>query len=316
MRTPSAHLRGIVIAGALAALALALGFVTMAMNQTASKAATHIVLPLSARHHGAAGTKGARVKAKPKPKPVDPNLHAALSAGLPESVARALAAHPVAVVQITSAQDPVARLTSAEAQSGATLAGASYTAVSVDQDGGAVAKLTRALGTLPVAPATLVYVRPAKLFLTLSGFNDRTTIEQAAQNAAASAQAAGVQTTADWPTRAGLLCRQASTELSALGNPGSPAALAAHKVKFEAIAAGFLAQFGALTPPAAQSAQVGQLNTLLTKSFAAEDAAVAAQTMHDLKALAAAKKRMAGFKSRIGALEGQLGASGCAELAA
>jgi hypothetical protein len=316
VRTSSAHLRGIVIAGALAALALALGFVTMAMNQTASKAATHIVLPLSARHHEAARTTSARVKAKPKPKPVDPNLQAALSAGLPAPVARALGARPVAVIQITSAQDPVARLTSAEAQSGATLAGASYATVSVDRDGGAVAELTRTLGTLPVAPATLVYVRPAKIFLTLSGFNDRTTIQQAAENAAASAQAAGVQTNADWPTRAALLCRQASTELSGLGNPGSPARLAAHKVEFEAIAAGFLAQFGALTPPAGQSAQVGQLDTLLTKSFAAEDAAVAAQTMHDLKALAAANKRVVSFKSRIGTLEGQLGASGCAELAA
>ena len=46
----TAHLRGIVIAGALAALALALGFVTLAMNQTTSKAATHTIVPLKDRH--------------------------------------------------------------------------------------------------------------------------------------------------------------------------------------------------------------------------------------------------------------------------
>jgi hypothetical protein len=177
----SAHLRGIVIAGGLAALALALGFVTLAMNQTASHASTAPVLSLKARHAAAAGGK------KPsavKPKRVDPNLTAALDAGLPRPVALALAAAPIAVVELTSKHDPVAQLAFGEAQAGAKLGGASFVSIDVDRDGGAVEVLTRLIGALPVAPAALVYARPASLVLTLTGFNDRTTVQQAAADAA------------------------------------------------------------------------------------------------------------------------------------
>jgi hypothetical protein len=191
--TGSAHLRGIVIAGVLAAVALALGFVTLAMNQTASQAAAPAITPLKLRHHTVARTTAAATKTKPKPrvvkkKPVvrvDPNFTAALKAGLPRSVARALAAHPVAVVQLTSKGDQVAGLALGEARVGATLAGATLVPVDVDGNGGAVEVLTRLLGKLPIAPATLVYIRPATLYVTLPGFNDRTIIQQAAANAAA-----------------------------------------------------------------------------------------------------------------------------------
>jgi hypothetical protein len=188
--TGSAHLRGIVIAGVLAAVALALGFVTLAMNQTASNAATPAITPLKLRHHPAARTTAAATKTKPqvvKKKAVlrvDPNFTAALKAGLPRSVARALAAHPVAVVQLTSRGDQIAQLALGEARVGATLADAAIVPVDVDADGGAVEVLTRLLGKLPIAPATLVYIRPATLYVTLPGFNDRTIIQQAAANAA------------------------------------------------------------------------------------------------------------------------------------
>src|SRR5690349_6622057 len=96
----SQHLRGIVIAGALAVLALALGFVTLGMNQTASKASVHTVLPLKLRHKATTpkSTKPAE-PAKPAMK-VNANLKAALAAGLPASVARALAKKPVVVVEL------------------------------------------------------------------------------------------------------------------------------------------------------------------------------------------------------------------------
>jgi hypothetical protein len=187
--TGSVHLRGIVIAGVLAAVALALGFVTLAMNQTASNAATPAITPLKLRHHAVAGTTASATKPQVvKKKPVvrvDPNFTAALKAGLPRSVARALAAHPVAIVQFTSQGDEVAKLALGEARVGATLAGATLVQVAVDGNGGAVEVLTRLLGKLPIAPATLVYVRPATLYVTLPGFNDRTIIQQAAANAAA-----------------------------------------------------------------------------------------------------------------------------------
>jgi hypothetical protein len=213
--TGSAHLRGIVIAGVLAAVALALGFVTLAMNQTAAPAAAHTIIPLKLRHHvaaahstkthvakkAAATTKAHAAKktlvakkshvttkahvAKKKPHVVrDPNFTAALKAGLPRSVALALAAHPVAVVQLTSKGDQVAELAFGEARVGAKLAGASLVKINVDGNGGDVEVLTRLLGKLPVAPATLVYMRPATLYVTLLGFNDRTIVQQAAANAA------------------------------------------------------------------------------------------------------------------------------------
>lgn len=187
--TGSAHLRGIVIAGVLAAVALALGFVTLAMNQTASNAAAPAITPLKLRHHAVAGATATAAATKPqvvKKKPVvriDPNFTAALKAGLPRSVARALAARPVAVVQFTSQGDEIAKLALGEARVGATLASAAFVPIAVDGDGGAVEVLTRLLGKLPTAPATLVYIRPATLYVTLQGFNDRTIIQQAAANA-------------------------------------------------------------------------------------------------------------------------------------
>jgi hypothetical protein len=193
--TGSAHLRGIVIAGVLAAVALALGFVTLAMNQSASRAAAPAIIPLKLRHHVAAASttkthvvkKTAVVKKKPHVVHVNPNFTAALQAGLPRSVARALAAHPVAIVQLTSNDDQVAKLALGEARVGATLAGASLVTIAVDGNGGDVEVLTRLLGKLPVAPATLVYIRPATLYVTLMGFNDRTVVQQAAANAASPA---------------------------------------------------------------------------------------------------------------------------------
>lgn len=207
--TASKHLRGIVIAGALAAVALGLGSVTLAMNQSDSHASTSPVILKHVHHvHPAVTTKPkakAKVavkkpivtkarkpaaapepKAKPKPKPKpDPNYTAALAAGLPADVAHALAAAPVVVVQLSSATDPIAALAAADAKAGAKLAGAQFVEVNVDKNGGPVQSLTRALGSLPDAPATLVYVRPSTVFLTLTGYNDRTTVQQAVANAEA-----------------------------------------------------------------------------------------------------------------------------------
>jgi hypothetical protein len=191
--TGSVHLRGIVIAGTLAAVALALGFVTLAMNQSASQAAPRTILPLKARHHAttvrnttgaAAKPKAHKAKPKPKPKP-DANFVAALQAGLPRSVARALAKRPVVVVQLTSKSDPVAQLAAGEAKAGADEAKAAYVVVNVDSNGGDVEVLTRTLGQLPTTPAALIYTRPAKLVTTLPNFNDRTVIKQAVVSAKA-----------------------------------------------------------------------------------------------------------------------------------
>ena len=178
----------------LAAVALALGLVTLGMNQTASQAAPPKILPLKLRHHTAvhmakeskATSKAApkaKTKAKVKVKKPDPRFVAALQAGLPRSVAHALAAKPSVVVALTSASDSVAELSAVEAKAGAGLAGASYVAVNVDHNGGDVEVLTRLLGQLPVTPTALIYKRPATLVATLPGFNDRTVVQQAVANA-------------------------------------------------------------------------------------------------------------------------------------
>ena len=191
----SAHLRGIVIAGVLAAVALALGFVTLGMNQSSSSAATHSVLTLKQRGLASAKTTPkTTAKKKVAHKAPNANLVAALRAGLPRSIATALAAKPVAVVTLTSSSDSVAGLASHEAQAGASLGGAAFVTISVDRDGGDASKLTGVLGNLPVAPATLVYVRPARLYVQLDGFNDRTVVQQAAHSALTAPAAAPAQT--------------------------------------------------------------------------------------------------------------------------
>jgi len=116
-------------------------------------------------------------------KPLNAHLVAALKLGLPRSIARGLADHRVTVVALTSTTDSVATLATRETESGARLAGASFVRVSVDHDGGDASALTALIGKLPSAPATLVYVRPGTLYLQMDGFNDKTTVQQAAHTA-------------------------------------------------------------------------------------------------------------------------------------
>ncbi|HEY6960475.1 MAG TPA: hypothetical protein VI408_01160 [Gaiellaceae bacterium] len=317
MTAASAHLRGIVIAGALAALALALGFVTLAMNQSSSNAQPHLVLPLKARHHAAslasAASKGAAHSGKPRhvAKP-DPNLAAALAAGLPRAVARGLEATPVVVVQLTSATDSLAKLSAAEAETGAKLAGVAYVSVNVDHDGGAVEQLTRVLGTLPSVPATLVYQRPAKLFVTLTGFNDRTVVQQAAANAtpvvatpAAAASAAGPT----WATRASEVCASFMARLSAVGKPSTKSQAA----RFESVAADFVGAFTALKPGAAEKPRVVALNASLRREFAAQYRAYTAALNHDAAGYASNMKQALQYTVQTEGLAKQLGATGCTE---
>jgi glucose/arabinose dehydrogenase len=172
--TVTPQLRAIVLVGALAILALLLGFETLNMNR-ASSATPKTIPPVTARDRAEAP------KQKPKTT-VDPHVAAALRAGLPRSVARALGADRVVVVELYSSADEVDGLARAEAESGAALAGAGFVAVDVHRDGDS-AKLTSLLGALPPSPAALVYRRPATLFVTLPGFTDRTMVQQAATNA-------------------------------------------------------------------------------------------------------------------------------------
>jgi len=114
------------------------------------------------------------------PKPVVDQ--AALAAGLPLSLARALAQHPVVVVELYDPQSEVDAIAYAEAQAGTQDAGAGFLPLSVL--GADVSKLTQKFGQVLPDPGLLVYTRPATLTLRINGFADRDTVAQAAANAA------------------------------------------------------------------------------------------------------------------------------------
>ena len=163
----SPHLRGIVIAGALAVVALALGFVTLAMNRSSSSA-----LPYRPLAEGAAPRRlqaGEARSQEGQARGSEPASRCRAQSGPAALDPRGLAAHRVTVVALTSSQDSVAALATRETQAGARLGGASFVRVTVDRDGGDASALTAVLGKLPTAPATLVYVRPGTVYLADAG---------------------------------------------------------------------------------------------------------------------------------------------------
>jgi len=232
--TVTPQLKAIVLAGVLAVLALGLGFMTLSMNQAgASDSVPPTITPLKERRAAAtltpakaasaspAAKPAPKPKAKPKPKP-NPNVVAARKAGLPRSVAQALGKSKVAVVELYSKSDAVDGIALAEAQSGAKLGGAAFVAIDVDKDGDPAA-LTKLIGSLPPAPAVLVYVRPATLFLTMPGFNDRTTVQQASQNAAVPGAGAQAEAAAQ-AAAAAAAAAQAAAAAAAAAAATTPAA--------------------------------------------------------------------------------------------
>jgi hypothetical protein len=318
--TVTPQLKAIVLAGGLAALALVLGFLTLSMNQPSSSAADpKPILPLHARmlpkartaSAAAVAAKAKAAKAKPKPaKPApNPNVVAALKEGLPQVVAAQLADHSVVVVELYSGSDQVDDLARGEAASGAALAGAGFAAVNVDRDGPSAA-LTKLLGTLPPAPAALVYQRPAKLFVTLPGFNDRTTIQQAATNADPQPRAAVTDVaSAAWVAQVNALCTRTIAEANALGGTKADASLLAKKPRFDAIMQRFFAQVRAVK---GAPAQAKELNALLAQNVALTDTVLTAIAKKDLVGLGAATSKHATVSNRLHELERQLGLTGCA----
>jgi hypothetical protein len=130
-------------------------------------------------------TSGPKAPAAPKVKtPALPPAaeKAALDAGLPAPIARALGRHAVVVVSLYNPYSQVDGISFAEARAGAQLAGVGFVPLNV-LSGPQVEKLTETLGVLP-DPGVLIYTRPAALIGRISGFADKETVAQAAQNAA------------------------------------------------------------------------------------------------------------------------------------
>jgi hypothetical protein len=107
---------------------------------------------------------------------------AALASGLPAQIADALGKHAVVVVSLYNPYSEVDGIAFAEARAGAQLANAGFVPLSVLSQSQAE-KLTETLGLLP-DPGLLVYIRPGALAARISGFADKETVAQAAQNAA------------------------------------------------------------------------------------------------------------------------------------
>ena len=191
------------IAGAVGLLAaLALGASFMLMGHKGSPATS--TPPVHIVHHpfgpgiaqktaiqSAAKTHTAKAVQSPtkhvpvaRKAPERPSVEiAALRAGLPASIARALGRDPVVVVELTNPQAEVDGIAYAEARAGAAEAGVGFVALNVLSQAD-ISRLTQQFGQVLPDPSVLVYRRPATLAVRIDGFADKETVAQAAHNAA------------------------------------------------------------------------------------------------------------------------------------
>jgi hypothetical protein len=153
-----------------------------------AKPATHKPAATTTKTHKASKPATAKpTKAKPAAVPHKPIINtaaikAARDAGLPEPVAQAFGRYSTVVVSLYDPYSQVDGISFAEAKAGAALAGVGFVPLNVLSQP-QVGKLTEQLGLLP-DPGVLVYVRPGTLAAKISGFADKETVAQAAQNAA------------------------------------------------------------------------------------------------------------------------------------
>lgn len=200
--TVSPPVRIAAIVGLVAALGLGALFMFMGKGGTASAPSTPIVL----KHHPfgpgvkKAGTTASTAKApathaKAAAKAAAPKVQvvhkaaerpaaevAALNAGLPAPVARALGNHTVVVVELTNPESEVDGIAFAEARAGASAAGVGFVALNVLSQSD-VGKLTLQFGEVLPDPGLLIYRRPSTLVVRVDGFSDKDTVAQAAHNA-------------------------------------------------------------------------------------------------------------------------------------
>jgi hypothetical protein len=200
--TLSPPVRIAALLGLLAAVLVGGGMTVLGRGEESVPTTTHKI-----QHHPFGGTAKAAKQASAKPattpkkasatkastavKPAQPVkkatvnssvVTAALKAGLPVPLARALGQHNVVVVSLYNPYSEVDGISFAEARAGAQLAGSGFVPLNVLSNA-EVGKLTELLGLLP-DPGVLVYVRPSTLAIKLSGFADKETVAQAVQNAA------------------------------------------------------------------------------------------------------------------------------------
>jgi hypothetical protein len=173
------------------------GLMMLGHKSESAVATPHVINkhPFGVKKHATTATKKTTKQAattKPKPQPVQATpakapeqpsaVIAALAAGMPAPIAKALGKHPIVVVSLYNPYSEVDGIAFAEARAGAQMAKVGFLPLSVLSQA-QVGKLTEQLGLLP-DPGLLVYARPGNLVARISGFADKETVAQAAQNAA------------------------------------------------------------------------------------------------------------------------------------
>jgi hypothetical protein len=185
------------LVGLLAALLVGGGLTIVGHGQGSAATTPHVI-----KHHpfGAGLKKKATVAkkhatnsktktSKPQARPAVPKaaetpsaVIAALAAGLPGPIATALGSHQTVVVSLYDPYSQIDGIAFAEARAGAKNAGVGFVPLNILSEAQA-GKLTQMLGMLP-DPGLLIYIRPGTLVARISGFADKETVAQAAQNAA------------------------------------------------------------------------------------------------------------------------------------
>ena len=195
--TLSPPVRYAALLGLLAAVLIAGGLMVMGHGKTAV-ATPHVIkhhpfgpgaktkTTVAPKKHSA---KAAKAKATTPSVPATPKaperpsvVIAALAAGLPAQIANALGRHQTVVVSLYNPYSQVDGISFAEARAGARIAGVGFVPLNVLSQA-QIGNLTQMLGLLP-DPGLLVYIRPGTLVAKISGFADKETVAQAAQNAA------------------------------------------------------------------------------------------------------------------------------------
>ncbi len=195
--TLSPPIRYAALLGLLAAVLIGGGVTVLSHREASSVATPHVIKhhpfgPGVKIHATPTKPKHSTTASKPKVTPAVPAASkapekpsavvAALAAGLPAPIAAALGRHQTVVVSLYNPYSEVDGIAFAEARSGAQIAGVGFVPLNVLSEA-QVGNLTQMLGLLP-DPGLLVYIRPGTLVARISGFADKETVAQAAQNAA------------------------------------------------------------------------------------------------------------------------------------
>ena len=194
--TLSPPIRYAALAALLAALLIGGGLTMLGHGESSVATTPHVIkhhpfgpgvkkATVAPKKHSAPATKPKAAPAvTPAPKTaLRPSaVAAALAAGLPNAIAIALGRHQTVVVSLYNPYSEVDGIAFAEARAGAKNAGVGFVPLNVLSEA-QVGKLTQMLGLLP-DPGLLVYIRPGTLVARISGFADKETVAQAAQNAA------------------------------------------------------------------------------------------------------------------------------------